>query len=85
MGGRIVKLNPTDPNWLSQVRGWTCNHFSIHSSEGDLVWLLRELAERVSQLGDVDVLDVVIAHEWEDGVSGLTGTVYLAFNDERHE
>jgi hypothetical protein len=72
-----------DPNETStfreKVQGWTCNHFAIHAANGQIVWLLRELAARIVELGNVKVLDVVVIHERDDETDGLTGKVYFYF------
>jgi len=65
----------------SSVADWTCNHFSIHSVSGDVVWLLRELATHIAKLENVDILDVVVVHERDEATDGITGTVYLTFLD----
>ena len=61
------------------VPQWTCNHFSVHSATGDIPWLLRKLAASITELGAIDVLDVVVSQD--DSTQGVTGTVYFSFRE----
>jgi hypothetical protein len=73
-------VNPKETStFRDKVQNWRCNHFAIHAANGQIVWLLQELAARIAELGDVKVLDVVVIHERDDETEGLTGKVYFYF------
>ena len=36
--------------WIDQVREWTANYFSVEEPEGDIVTLLRKVADAVDAL-----------------------------------
>ena len=73
-------MNPKERStFRDKVQGWTCNHFSVHTKEGDIVWLLQELAKQIASLGKIEVLDVVVIHERDGETDGVTGTVYFYF------
>ena len=70
--------SPDQLGWRDKALSWKCNHFSIHSSKGDTVWLLQELARRLAELGNVEVLDVVVSFERNESVDAVRGTVYFS-------
>ncbi|MEO7803287.1 MAG: hypothetical protein ABIS18_02300 [Actinomycetota bacterium] len=72
----VSKLNR---RWLEQVRNWSANHFTITESSGDFADLFRKLAQALDELGDVEVLDVVIGKDVEGPSVEVKGTVYFAF------
>lgn len=67
---------------ISQVKEWTCHHFSITDSEANAPRLLRKVADAIEGLGEIELLDVVFCIETEGSQFEATMTVYLGFPDE---
>jgi hypothetical protein len=65
--------------WIEQVRGWTANYFSLEDGDGDVVGLLRKVADAIDQLGDVEVLDVTFLSNPDEEAASMT--VYFRFED----
>ena len=65
--------------WVDQVREWTANYFSLEDADGDVVGLLRKVADAVDQLGDVEVLDVTFLSDPEEEAASMT--VYFRFDE----
>lgn len=65
-----------------QAQKWTCNHFSITDHLGDAAKLLRKAASSISQLGEIEVLDIVFRSQGEPSFKEVTVTVYFSFPDE---
>ena len=65
--------------WIDQVRGWTANYFSLEDSDGDVVALLRKVADAIDELGDVEVLDVTFLSDPDEEAASMT--VYFRFDE----
>jgi hypothetical protein len=48
----------------------------VHQPDGDVSALLRNVADRIDELVEADILDVVVSREWEEGVRQANVTVY---------
>jgi len=66
--------------WIEQVREWTANYFSVEEPDGDVVALLRKVADAVDELGDVEVLDVTFLSDPDEEAASMT--VYFRFDDQ---
>ena len=65
-----------------RAQKWTCNHFSITDHRGDAVKLLRKVADSIKELGEIEVLDIVLQSPGEPSFKEITMTVYFSFPSE---
>lgn len=70
-----------DELFVERVRGRTMHHFSITDAD-DVPRLLRKMADRIEQLGHIDVFDITFRQEGDEPDSPYTMTAYVSFDDE---
>ncbi len=70
------------PVTASDIRAWTCNHFSISEAQGEVARLLRKVADSIDELGNIEILDVTFNSETVGRDPDATVTVYFSFPED---
>lgn len=70
-----------DSKFAERVRGWHMNHFSITDAD-NVPRLLRKMADRLQQLGEIEVFDITFRQEGDEPDSPYTMTAYISFHSD---
>ena len=67
----------TGREWPTQARDWQVRHFAVSRNDADSVALLRDVANRLEELGNIEVLDITYQHHLSEIDEDITMTVYF--------
>lgn len=69
------------PEAIERARRWTCQQFAVSDPDADVPRLLRNVADAIEELGEIDILDVTFCLEVEAPETEAKMAVYFSFPD----